>query len=67
MGTTQTGLGTTAAGLAGRIIMAADIESSTPLEGDKVRVKLRNGEVVIGQKLPDGRIIRGAAVIVPGA
>jgi hypothetical protein len=68
MGTTQTtGSGPGAAGLTGRIIMAADILESQPLEGDKVRVTLRSGEVLIGRKLPDGRIIRGAGVSVPGS
>ena len=67
MGTTQTtGSGPAASGLAGRIIMAADIVKREPLAGDRVRVTLRNGEVLVGRVLPDGRIIRGADVITDG-
>jgi hypothetical protein len=47
--------------------MQAEIDETTPLGGDKVRVRLKSGEVVEGRKLPDGRIIRGASVVVPGS
>lgn len=66
MGTTQTtGSGPTASGIAGGIIMASDIAQRESLGGDRVRVTLRNGEVVIGRELPDGRIIRGAGNVQP--
>jgi hypothetical protein len=66
MGTTQTTGSGPAANLNGRIIRGADIVKREPLGGDRVRITLTSGEVLVGRALPDGRIIRGADVVTGG-
>jgi hypothetical protein len=66
MGTTQTtGPGTATPAGAGGMIMKGDIVKRESLGGDQVRVTLKNGEVLEGTALPDGRVIRGAGTSRP--